>query len=634
MANKGDIMTIRFRLILSLVAIAIAVFGLAAGGEYALRSASAALTTIYADRIVPMKQLKAVSDGYAVSVVDMSHKARSGAETNANAIKAINDSRSIITKNWRDYTATQLVPKEAQLVAKVLPLIQAADRGIDRLVAILQAGDRAALDAFVTKELYPLIDPVTSVVSDLVDLQLAVAEEENAKAAADKRVFDIVMLSLIIFACFVLVLSVWIVISKVANPLTAMRDAMAKLAQGDHHTIIPAAEQRDEIGAMAKAVQVFKDNMIAKEQADAEIERQRAEAERQRAEREAREKAAGQEIATLCDQVVEGDLSGRIEEGGKDGFYLAVSRQLNRLAATLQGMAGELASVMAAMAEGDLTHTVKGDYSGVFGDLKDSANSTAGRLRDFAGRLNLTAQTVRGASSEISTGSQDLAQRTESQAASIEETAASMHEITTTVKQNAENAQAANQLAVAARTTAEKGGSVTQQAVTAMTDIEASARKISDIVGMMDEIAFQTNLLALNASVEAARAGEAGKGFAVVAQEVRSLAQRSASASKDIKSLIQTSNAQVKSGAELVNQTGTSLTEIVTAVKKVSDIVAEIAAASREQATGLDQINTAVGSMDEMTQRNAALVEETTAAAQSLSTQATELAQLVAFFRT
>ncbi|MEK9971283.1 MAG: methyl-accepting chemotaxis protein, partial [Ferrovibrio sp.] len=241
---------------------------------------------------------------------------------------------------------------------------------------------------------------------------------------------------------------------------------------------------------------------------------------------------------------------------------------------------------------------------------------------------------VRDASGEISTGSQDLAQRTESQAASIEETAASMHEITATVKQNADNAQAANQLASAARQTAEKGGRIVTDAVTAMNGIEQSAQKISDIVGLIDEIAFQTNLLALNASVEAARAGEAGKGFAVVAQEVRALAQRSASASKDIKGLIQESNAQVRSGAGLVQQTGSSLDEIVNAVKKVADIVAEIAAASREQATGLDQINTAVASMDETTQRNGALVEETSAAAQALSGQAHELNELVGFFRT
>jgi methyl-accepting chemotaxis protein len=286
--------------------------------------------------------------------------------------------------------------------------------------------------------------------------------------------------------------------------------------------------------------------------------------------------------------------------------------------------------VVEAAKANDLTHRVALD--GKTGDIRvlcEGVNDLVATMAEIIGSIREASDTIASASAEISTGSQDLAQRTESQAASIEETAASMHEVTTTVKQNSDNAQAANQLAVAARDTADKGGTVVREAVAAVSQIEESARKISDIIGLIDEIAFQTNLLALNASVEAARAGEAGKGFAVVAQEVRALAQRSANASKDIKSLIQASNGQVKAGAALVNQTGSSLTEIVSAIKKVSDIVAEIAAASREQATGLEQINTAVASMDEMTQRNGALVEETTAAAQSLSNQAEELAELV-----
>jgi methyl-accepting chemotaxis protein len=428
-------------------------------------------------------------------------------------------------------------------------------------------------------------------------------------------------------------LALYIVIATLTRPISRITGVMNTLATGNTGVAVTGSERRDEIGEMAKAVQVFKDSMIAREAAESEIAQQREQAEQRRIEQVAREKAAGDEIAALVNKVADGDLTGRINESGKDGFFLSTSQELNRLAATLQTMAGELAEVMGAMAQGDVTRSVRGEYHGVFGQLKSSANGMAERLREFAGRLTQTTQSVKAASTEISTGSQDLASRTESQAASIEETAASMHEITTTVKQNADNAQAANQLAVAARDTAEKGGNVVADAVRAVTQIEESARKISDIVGLIDEIAFQTNLLALNASVEAARAGEAGKGFAVVAQEVRALAQRSANASKDIKALITDSNAQVKTGAALVNQTGGSLTDIVNAIKKVSDIVAEIAAASREQATGLDQINTAVGSMDEMTQRNAALVEETTAAAQSLNTQAGQLAELVAFFK-
>ena len=431
-----------------------------------------------------------------------------------------------------------------------------------------------------------------------------------------------------------LLLALGIIVLGITRPLGRMIGAMQRLAKGDLNAEVPVLQQTDEIGRMGAALAVFKNNAVERQNAEAAIETQRREADRLRKEREERESRAADEVADLCRRIVAGDLSGRLNEADKEGFLLALSQELNRLSVTLGTVTGDLAQVMQAMAGGDLSREVSGEYQGVFASLKGGANGMAGKLREFAARLLDTTQTVRGASSEISTGSQDLAQRTESQAASIEETAASMHEITATVRQNADNAQAASQLATVARDTAEKGGSITEQAVVAVSEIEESARKIADIMALIDEIAFQTNLLALNASVEAARAGEAGKGFAVVAQEVRALAQRSANASKEIKALIQASNAQVKTGAGLVNQAGRSLVDIVGAVKKVADIVAEIAAASREQATGLDQVNTAVASMDEMTQRNAALVEETTAAAQSLANQANELAELARFFRT
>ncbi|MBP7062682.1 methyl-accepting chemotaxis protein [Ferrovibrio sp.] len=419
----------------------------------------------------------------------------------------------------------------------------------------------------------------------------------------------------------------------IAKPIGNAVDNLRALAAGRVDVTIFGASRKDEIGDVAAAMQVFKDNIIEKQRADAALSSERAEADRQRSQREAREAKAAAEIADLCERIVDGDLDSRLETADKEGFLLRLSQQLNQLSGTLGTMMRDLDGVMSGLARGDLGTTITGDYKGVFGRLKDATNSTSDTLRQLARRLNETAAQVQSASAEISTGSQDLASRTESQAASLEETAASMQEITTTVKQNADNAQAANQLAGVARDTAEQGGQVVAKTVSAMSAIEQSAQKISDIVGLIDEIAFQTNLLALNASVEAARAGEAGKGFAVVAQEVRALAQRSANASKDIKALISESNGQVKNGVTLASQAGNQLGDIVGAIKKVSDIVAEIAAASREQATGLDQVNTAVGNMDEMTQRNSALVEETSAAAQALAGQARDLADAVAFFK-
>ncbi|QDO98433.1 HAMP domain-containing protein [Ferrovibrio terrae] len=419
----------------------------------------------------------------------------------------------------------------------------------------------------------------------------------------------------------------------ISRPINRLAAGMKILADGNTQAEVFGTGRGDEIGVMAKTVQVFKDNMIARQQAEADIAEQRRVAEEQRNATAARERNAIAEIGQLCTKVSGGELDIRLNETDKEGFLLDISKQLNGLTGMLQQVTGELATITASMAEGDLTKDIRGDYHGVFGKVKSGVNTMAEKLRDIAGDLNQSAAAVKEAAAEISTGSQDLASRTESQAASIEETAASMHEITATVKQNADNAQAASQLAAVARDAADKGGAVMGNVVTAMGQIEGSAAKISDIVGLIDEIAFQTNLLALNASVEAARAGEAGKGFAVVAQEVRALAQRSADASREIKTLISASNGQVREGGKLVGQAGESLTEIVSAVKKVTDIVSEIAAASREQATGLEQVNTAVGSMDEMTQRNGALVEETSASAQSLSQQASDLARLVSFFK-
>jgi methyl-accepting chemotaxis protein len=294
----------------------------------------------------------------------------------------------------------------------------------------------------------------------------------------------------------------------------------------------------------------------------------------------------------------------------------------------------EMQGVIGAVTNDDLTRRINlGDKTGFFATLGEGVNRLADNLAEIVARVKGSAREISLGAEEITVGNTNLSTRTEEQASSLEETASSMEEMTTTVKQNADNAAQANQLALAARDQAEQGVAVVDKAVSAMSGIDESAQKIADIIGVIDEIAFQTNLLALNAAVEAARAGEQGRGFAVVASEVRNLAGRSATAAKEIKSLIQDSVSKVGDGAQLVTRSGETLTEIVTAVKKVSDIVAEIAAASREQSAGIEQVNRAVMQMDQITQQNAALVEETIAASQVMSGQVRDLNDTLGRFR-
>jgi len=285
------------------------------------------------------------------------------------------------------------------------------------------------------------------------------------------------------------------------------------------------------------------------------------------------------------------------------------------------------------IAEGNLDNKIEITRNDEVGQLLGALKAMSENLQKIVKDVRESAQATASASEQISAGNTNLSQRTEEQASSLEETASSMEEMTSTVKQNADNAARANQMAEATRAQAEKGGQVVGQAVAAMGEINEASRRIADIITTIDGIAFQTNLLALNAAVEAARAGEQGRGFAVVATEVRNLAQRSANAAKEIKSLIEDSVQKVGAGSKLVEQSGSTLSEIVTSVKKVSDVVADIAAASHEQSSGIDQVNQAVVQMDEMTQQNAALVEEAAAAARSLEEQAQLLTQLMGFFK-
>ena len=339
------------------------------------------------------------------------------------------------------------------------------------------------------------------------------------------------------------------------------------------------------------------------------------------------------EVARVIEAAAAGDLSGRIGTDDKDGFFLQLAAQLNTLLDANASSLEQISALLSALSRGDLTVRMHGDYQGVFATMRDDANATADQLTDIVGRIKHSSTAINSAATEIASGNNDLSRRTEQQAANLEETAASMEELTSTVRQNAESARQANQLAIGAASVASQGGDVVQQVVSTMTGIEQSSKKIAEIISVIDGIAFQTNILALNAAVEAARAGEQGRGFAVVASEVRTLAQRSAGAAKEIKGLIDDSVSKVADGSALVKKAGSTMGEIVASVQRVTDIMAEISAASQEQSAGIEQVNQTVVQMDETTQQNAALVEEATAAARAMEEQAGQLAHAVSVFQ-
>ena len=339
------------------------------------------------------------------------------------------------------------------------------------------------------------------------------------------------------------------------------------------------------------------------------------------------------EIKRLATAAASGDFTQRGDIERYQHDFREMIAGLNGLMETTDENLAEVSALLQAIARGDLTVRMEGDFRGVFARMRDDANATVTQLTDIVSRIQDASGAINTAAGEIASGNADLSRRTEQQAANLEETAASMEELTSTVRQNADSARQANQLTIGAASVASQGGQVVGDVVTTMRDIEASSRRIAEIITVIDGISFQTNILALNAAVEAARAGEQGRGFAVVASEVRTLAQRSANAAKEIKGLIETSVEKVAEGSALVNQAGTTMSDIVASVQRVTDIMAEISAASQEQSAGIEQVNQAITQMDETTQQNAALVEEASAAARSMEEQAHALNESVSVFK-
>ncbi|WP_158745350.1 methyl-accepting chemotaxis protein [Acidisphaera sp. L21] len=503
-----------------------------------------------------------------------------------------------------DDDAAELRGTLTQDIPELLPSLVAVEAAVKRwadtaVTAELQfASDpTTVLDAIAVvkaKTTQQSYEKVFSTSSELFKRVHAWSDSYAKHAEHAMWLMEVIVAASGILCLFVGLLAAWLITRSIARPINAMTVAMKSLARGDNSITIPAADQTDEIGEMAQTVQVFKDAAIEKLRLEGEASQARRTAEEERV----RHADAQIERARQQSEVVEG-----------------------------------LAAALSKLAAGDLVQRLDNPFAGEYEGLRADFNGAIAQMEATMQEILTNAGAIRSGTGEIAMASDDLSRRTEQQAASLEETAAALDEITATVKKTAESAEHARKAVGAARSDAEHSGHVVARAVAAMGNIESSSRQIGQIIGVIDEIAFQTNLLALNAGVEAARAGDAGRGFAVVASEVRSLAQRSAEAAKEIKTLIMTSDNQVKEGVRLVSETGDALNRIVNHVVEITEVVGEIAGSAHEQAGGLAQVNTAVNQMDQVTQQNAAMVEESTAAAHGLTQETDQLGQLIGRFQ-
>ncbi|GAB4087368.1 methyl-accepting chemotaxis protein [Hydrogenophaga soli] len=480
---------------------------------YLLQDGDDDMSSLYADRLIPLKQLKAVSDAYAVQIVDTAHKARDGALSAEQAARSIAEAKDIIQREWKAYTATFLVEEEKLLVSQMNALMVPANAAVDELARLVTQADKAVLAAFAARQMYPAFDPMQDVLGKLIQVQLDVSQHTVQAHQHSTRAFTATLVvTLLVAGAVGLGVALWI--------------------------------SRSTVEPLRDAVQ-------------------------------------------FAHQVAQGDLTANVDAPGSD----------------------EVAQLRHALRE-----------------MQDALAHVVAQVRQQADQLAEAAQ-------EIAGGNLDLSQRTEEQASALQQQAASMEQLGAAVHHNAHHADQASRMAAHASEVAIRGGEVVAEVVSTMQGITASSRKIGDIIGVIDGIAFQTNILALNAAVEAARAGDAGRGFAVVATEVRNLASRSASAAQEIKALIHDSLARVESGSQQVDAAGHTMGEVVEAIHKVTQLVNDIDGASNQQSTGMDQVGKAITQIDQATQMNAALVEEMAAATERLKAQAQELVTAVSVFQ-
>ena len=516
---------------------------------------------------------------------------------------------------------------------------------LDQIASKIKSANyqRAALGTDTQNAVIAASKATSAMALETGDVFIQLAEERNNDAKTTLyRTLALLIAATVAAVCIVAALA-----KGITARLASLVRAMDQISRKNLDAEIPCLTDRNENGEIAQALARFKEAAVEqKAMTDAAVEA--AKQQQEQGDHYARAHTRFMEAFTnAADRIARGDFSHQITEKVIEEYEPIIS-QMNLMMGQLEQaqvakleaekqinvVVDSLGAALSELAEGDLETGLYIEVAPQFGKLKADFNSAASTLKSTISLVKKGAASIKLGTEEISQASDDLSRRTENQAASLEETAAAVKEITDTVNKTARGATHARETVSVAKADAEKGGEVVRRAIDAMNGIESSSKQISQIIGVIDEIAFQTNLLALNAGVEAARAGDAGRGFAVVASEVRALAQRSAEAAKEIKGLISASTGQVAQGVQLVGETGLALTRIVTQVAEINSIVSEIAASANEQAHGLEQVNTAVNEMDQVTQQNAAMVEEATAATQTLAQQTEELASLVSRFKT
>jgi len=592
--------------------------GISGSGLYGLQTA---MTSVGAEEEVAREAMDLRVDIIAVSRMTYQLAAE---PARAKDFRAETDKRSTEMLARLPKIASTADATEQQQLATIRTALDSYFTVIRAMVdtAEKNATDPAAIGAALKKALdaQKVVTDTVKVYSTYSGNALAAARA-NALASSSMAML-VAAISAIAFIVIGGAISTIVARRGIVGPIRSLTQAMSRLAQGEMDAISVDTTRKDEIGEMAGAVEVFRNNALAMRELKA-----------QEAVLHERSSDLQSSISTVVAAAVAGNFSSRINKDYQNQDLNRFAAGVNELVSSVDKAITEMRRVIAALADCDLTQSMSGQFQGAFAELQANVNQTMVQLRGTMNNIRGSAGTINNNSAELSSAANDLSKRTEQQAAALEETAAALDEITATVRAASARATEARDMVHETKQSAAKSGQIVRSAVTAMSRIEDSSTKISQIIGVIDEIAFQTNLLALNAGVEAARAGEAGRGFAVVAQEVRELAQRSANAAKEIKTLISASASEVEGGVSLVRSTGDALLEIEGLVNRVNEHVESIATAAREQATALAEINSSVNHMDQMTQQNAAMVEETTAASENLAEESRQLETVLQAFK-